>query len=289
MMILKNFLKKKWIFGYIFGIVISPVYANTFVFMVQDKEGRSYTVRPLGYTDQGDWDRDQLALDLEGKDALSQANEENAASTGDISYLSIERDLNKDAIVQYFMWQRQIYEGYGPVLEERWVVCDETGVVGEFDYAGESTSLIHPMYRGKGLGKNAAVPILDYLCSKIETLYVKQTIRDEEQAKQAFNGDFLNTIQSFEDFKKKYLQLYEVTYVPYEGFYGTISIHNIPSLKVALSQHCKSFEVEGHDIRVNFPPKSEAPEVRELVENLVSTDSPIGREEIFNKYKEEME
>lgn len=150
------------------GILFSPVtsafsmeFPEELSFHIEDRQLRSFTVRPINYK-----------TDLEGIQKLVEAHKSNTK----IDFL--EPDISNELSFSVYYW-RDLYiaEILGtPSIRKRWVVIDDQNhtLVGDFEYCDDEGAdfLIHPDYRGNGLGSVVQRCILKHL----ESQFGKQNI-----------------------------------------------------------------------------------------------------------------
>ena len=175
------------------------------------------------------------------------------------------------------LWLRDFWTQAGTLIEENWVLCEKASgtIVGEFSLEEESKTLIHPTCLRKGLATKCLPMIMDYLRTKlghpyVKTNYVQYRYADSVQVLQDLFRSF-----SHAEFARKFSLTMPFQIVPYRGFFGTIDLANIPSLRTTLSQRkYKSIEPYPNEVtfvKAVFPARAEDPYFRSIVEQCASS------------------
>ncbi len=232
------------------------------IFAVQDKTGRPFTVRP------------QREDDTKGLMDLEKAHD--ALTPKESHFLT--RHTTKNQFLFFDYLRTYFQEQVRHIIETSWIVIDsETEeIVGVFNYVSTaSTSLIHPRYRGNGVGVAATHAIHAYLATQIGKPNIKLTAK--EKLSEDIDAGLETALSgcSYEDFKSHVLsRFFDIEITTYTGFVGDVDHNNIGSLRMCLSTGLTVKGVEDGMIRFVFPPNPETEDkpLRALVERLASKE-----------------
>jgi hypothetical protein len=207
-------------------------------FDITDKQGRSFIVRPM---------EDKYLQDVQEMEKV------HAKKTPE--YLSFVTTETSD-MVHFFSFERRfVYERTGNTIENRWIFIEANSnkIVGQFDYSGnEATSLIHPDYRGLGIGTTGQIKIHEYLREKMGTKSIAFTEKEgdplfaETEGENEYNrfGELMPQIDTYEKFVNLFLSHFNINEIPYKGYIATVAPQNVASLRMCLATGMLPTEVD---------------------------------------------
>lgn len=230
-------------------------------FKVQDRLHRSFTIRPIHY-----------AQDSAGMQRLIQDHKQLSG----IDFLDPEvPDTHSFSVYE---WRdRHVAELLPSPIKTRWVVIDDQAqsIIGDFDYYdGNSVDfLIHPHYRGNGLGLQVQRILLSYFQSRIGD----QTV--------IYNcAKNLSTITSYPMLKDVARPIIDT----YRGFLAEVHYQNVSALRLCLAT-MSVCSIDFPEIIFEFPSSSDKNlSLTSLVSNLCSSEKSTQeqtRKDFVNRYK----
>ncbi len=230
---------------------LDEVSSESMSFIVQDKKGHFFTIRPVNYE-----------IDLEGIQNLVSQHQTYLTSEKQIDFL--ETEMPTAHLFSIYRW-RDLYAtellGSNPIIK-RWVVVDNENskIVGDFDcYEDNSIDfLISPPYRGNGLSLKVLKILSEYFKSRIGHKTIQFRLKKK-----------LRQIDSYKSFK----EFVSYREAPYQGSLAEVNYLNVPSLQICLkTMSLKSINYKNSDVVFEFPSleKEEDPSLKAFVSSLCS-------------------